>query len=479
MEKTKILGIAVCTLLLLSTLSTASILGVAQRPNENIEENLPKLIINTTDLFGGGNFIAIKMRDAVFGVVYGNETNNNNITIVAITTRYLGRAVIYDRYGNYRANVSIPIQVIFAQRLAFLLEFRAPQYEQEEPVGMENFIPGYQGEVGQPRPVKAISLNRTWEVEWLTMDNDSFIWNFTLRATNLNYDYVWPWHVSEHNASNKLEKLEFTFHINATLESVNITVPRYNVTVQNGFVINSTFLGNESYNGTSITTTFKYDHRVEGWDFSYNNSKLALETHLLLGCHILPAVARWVREQFVDRIGRKGFGRCMLRENAEGEAEERINATTVVGFRYRPRLVTRDRIKFEDNWYRIGMFRWVSDVDVWDNETSNESHKAPIFFQLHGGHPILPWHVWQYPHLKGIFFGFLAKGAFIYPQGYKLYHDPEFSASALFYEPMPAKVPSLLDLLPLEIIRTHLIETAVAIIAVCALAAVFKRKKKG
>ncbi|MDI6707632.1 MAG: hypothetical protein QME47_00845 [Candidatus Thermoplasmatota archaeon] len=467
----KILGIAVCALLFLSAVSTV---GAAPRVLED-EEDLPQLVINTTDLFGGGDLIAIKMKDALFGVVYGNETNNNSIVIFAITKRYLGAAEVYDEEGNFKGKHPIPILTIFAQRLAFLLEFRAPRAEAEAVEIADFYSPLYHPIYGRPQPVKAVTLNRTWELERLTMDNESFIWNFTLRATNLSYDRVWPEH--EYNEGDKLEKLEFTFHVNATVEEINITAPWYNVTVGYGRVLDSEFLRNESYNGTSITATFKYDHYVEGWDFSYNTSKLALETHLLLGCHISPAAASWIREQFIDRVGGRGFGRCMLRENAEGEVEEEINATTAFGFRDRPRIIPkgRDKIRFEDNWYRIGMFRWVSNITVWDNETS-EPYEAPIFFQLHGGKPILPGDV--RPGLKGIFFGFLAKGAFIYPQGYKLYHDPEFSASALFYDIIPVKAPSLFNLLPLEIIKAHLIETAVAILAVCALVAVLRRKRK-
>src|SRR5438445_13779871 len=53
-----------------------------------------------TERLGGGDFVAVKAGDAVFGVVYGMSGNRDDIEIVAEDKRLLGRADIDDAGGD-------------------------------------------------------------------------------------------------------------------------------------------------------------------------------------------------------------------------------------------------------------------------------------------------------------------------------------------------------------------------------------------
>src|SRR5947209_4146783 len=62
-----------------------------------------------TDRLGGGDLVAVKAGDAVFGVVYGTSDHRNDIVIFAEYKRFLGGANIYDARGDYLATRGIPV----------------------------------------------------------------------------------------------------------------------------------------------------------------------------------------------------------------------------------------------------------------------------------------------------------------------------------------------------------------------------------
>src|SRR2546428_8407334 len=68
-----------------------------------------------TDRLGGGDLVAVKAGDAVFGVVYGTSGHRNDIVIFAEYKRFLGGADIYDGRGDYLATRGIPVYTVLAR----------------------------------------------------------------------------------------------------------------------------------------------------------------------------------------------------------------------------------------------------------------------------------------------------------------------------------------------------------------------------
>src|SRR5947209_16915525 len=65
-----------------------------------------------TDRFDGGNLIAVKAGDALFGVRYGTSDHLNDIVIFAEYKRFLGGAQIVDGQGNKLASRGIPVYTV-------------------------------------------------------------------------------------------------------------------------------------------------------------------------------------------------------------------------------------------------------------------------------------------------------------------------------------------------------------------------------
>src|SRR5216117_4277085 len=77
-----------------------------------------------TDRFGGGDLVAVKAGDALFGVRYGSNAHANDIVIFAEYKRFLGGADIVDAQGNHLATRGIPVYTVLAQSLSRFIEFR-------------------------------------------------------------------------------------------------------------------------------------------------------------------------------------------------------------------------------------------------------------------------------------------------------------------------------------------------------------------
>src|SRR3989454_3127147 len=61
-----------------------------------------------TDRLGGGDLVAVKAGDAVFGVVYGASNHRYDIVIFAEHKRFLGRADIYVAWRDFLATRGSP-----------------------------------------------------------------------------------------------------------------------------------------------------------------------------------------------------------------------------------------------------------------------------------------------------------------------------------------------------------------------------------
>ncbi|MEM4293331.1 MAG: hypothetical protein QXJ27_04100 [Thermoplasmata archaeon] len=346
-------------------------------------------VCETSELLGGGTVVGLRVRDMTFGVLFGDENHSNSVIVFTSTTRYFGGAELYDTNGNYLGKRGIPITTICAQRFDYLGEFlRVSPDQLFSPI----------------ERIKGINLNGTWEFGHLTkvIDNASRSAeiSFTLSRYNLTYTQL-----NSETLAGVLEKIALTFHLHLSIENKTITdVPWYKVTVDrrdNNRIVDSAFLRYENYSCGVVNGSFKYDHLIEGWDFATNRSALAMGTTIVVLNYVHNKVAEWLHAEY-GRMGAETDNDTIANES---------NGPTL------PRAITRDSIAFKDNWQRIGVFRWVSNVTV-------DGIEKPMLFQVHG------WERLGFSYANGNFRGFGVKGAFLYPQGNSIYHDPGLTAEA-------------------------------------------------
>ena len=97
----------------------------------------------------------------------------------------------------------------------------------------------------------------------------------------------------------------------------------------------------------------------------------------------------------------------------------------------------KNTIDFADNWQRIGRLTWISDAELWDNENSNRSRKVQVYYQIHGAEKVVKPVEWIHERnlTEGIFSGFLIRGGYVYPAGYRVFHDPNFIGEANLFTP--------------------------------------------
>lgn len=407
-----------------------------------------------TERFGGGEWIAVKAGDTVFGVVYGNATHPNKITLFAEYRRYLGGAEIFDNQDNYLLSRGIPIWTVLGQRFERLVEFR----DLNNNSLLDFAVVDSMGDISGDVPVKALNLNTSWTLSDLTQvsaDNSTYV-NFTLSATNLQYSAVFDAATHERRPSTEadglVEKVALTFHLKVDVRPVRIDqVPWYKVNVDNGnkaVVTHTAFLEYRNYTGHAVAMSAKYDHLIEGWDFVADDPKLALETHAIFGNFIPAPVARWVHLQY-------------YRGCAHSDDEAHVQVCENETGPSAPVVLTRDRIYFDDDWYRVGRLTWVSDVEVTDSEGNTRT--ANMTFQVHRAFPI------DFRHGLRYFRGFAVAGAYIYPQGTTIFHDPSFDSTAYVFG-----IPGTTNLLPMGILVLQL-----GVVSAFVVPALYLRHKKG
>src|SRR2546430_6015352 len=97
--------ILAAVLIVAAMLVPLGLMGTAAAANRN----LTPVVIGPipTDRFDGGNLIAVKAGDALFGVRYGTSNHLNDIVIFAEYKRFLGGAQIVDGQGNELASRGI------------------------------------------------------------------------------------------------------------------------------------------------------------------------------------------------------------------------------------------------------------------------------------------------------------------------------------------------------------------------------------
>lgn len=417
-----------------------------------------------TEILGGGDHFFVKFgTDAAFGVVWGNETNENNVYMVAIKARYLGIAQVYDREGNVvEADHPIKVYTMYAVKLDTLLEFGdlndngILQYHRVYAMG--NFTGDY---ISQEPIYKMVDLKTSWtqsDVEYAETD-DSRNWSFDLTATDL--PYVPMDNYTGAVGDDKLNTMKLTFHLEANMVQMdNATLPQYRITVTRGPLGAMWYYGGEriedfQVTGKVVKYDLKWDQQIEGWDFDADNTvnpSLLLEFGALVGHWVSPTRAAWMEMRVIRAMNEYG----VMTANAGTATELRLNETT--GVLSQVRALTQNRLMFDGEWSRIGAMHWVTDVEV-------DGVQEQLHAQIMAGTP-----VWAVGPNRAVFAGFAVLGGMAFPGGGLIVHDPTFEAEALVdvsTESEP-RIPVFL----------LLITAAVAVVIVAAVAAVVLSGKK-
>jgi len=492
-----------CALVLLSSIGvTGSVIGEENEEELDIDDYLflETGTRVTDDEWDQGDYVAINMTKngalSWFGVIYGTEEDPNGILIFCAYVRFLGAAEVYETNGNFLGRYPIPIVTVFGQRLAVLFEYKddgrfttpIPGTWEEHPEYADNGVfdfvkreddPGLWAISDQHETVtKAINLARAWSRSQVVETSDpedstSKSWEFSVWADNVEYGIENEnGEVILDDPGNKLERLEFTFHITANVEEIDIKgVPWYKIKVDSGnheSVIDSDYMTSKDYIGVSVLADFKFDHLLKGWDYSGGDGTVLIN-HAFFANAIPDKVEEWLDEQFIKNI--KGGGKAEY--DALDPTQEDVEMTVMSNGTDNddadndgildPKLVTKDMIMFKDNWQKIGELTWVSDAEV-DGEEKN------ITYQVHGGQSF------QEDNVDDKDFsltGFIIQGGYIYPAGQNIYHDPSLAAIALLFE-----IGYGINLLPGSIVGGQLVLALIAAVVVGVAVSVRKRKEK-
>ncbi len=387
----------------------------------------------STDRFGGGDLVAVKAGDALFGVRYGTSVHPNDIVIFAEYKRFLGGAEIYDAQGTYLATRGIPVYTVLAQSLNRFIEFREVNATDGfDLMSVDGLFPV---PLTQNVPVKALLLRTAWEFGGFSNATSGGVTNvtFTVSATDLPYTRVLN---NTGLGDGMLNRVAFTFHLTVDTRDKSARLPWYKVKVDDGTrydVSQVEFLGYKNLTGPAVAMGAKYDHNITGWDFAYPGDRLALETHLLFGNLIPERTAAFIHDAF-------GADRADDGNRTLGDAST-LNDTAPI----RPRLYTRDAVYFDDAFTRIGRFTWVTGVIV-----DGVYEPSGMTFNIQGGGRLLV------DRNGALFSGFWLRGAFVYPAGQTIVHDPQLSAESF------VGLPSAVNLTPLTILAAQLAVVAIA-----------------
>ncbi len=453
----------------------------------------------TDDEWDQGDFVALNMTKngalSWFGVIYGTEEFPNSILIFCAYVRFLGAAEVYQANGELLGRYPLPILTVFGQRLAVLFEYKDDglfttpipgMYDQTEYAdnGLFDFVkrednPGLWAISDAHEPVvKAVNLSRAWSISKVSeiinhADLSTRTWEFSIWTEDVEYG------IRNENGDlilgdpgNVVEKLNFTFHITANVDQVDISgVPWYKVTVDSGnhkSIIDSEFSHEKDYVGHSVTSDFKFDHEITGWDFSGGDG-IVLINHAFFANAIPDKVQEWLDEQFVKNI--KGNGQAefeALNPTQEDAQRAVVSNGTEIGDTdgdgiVDPKMVTKDVINFKDNWQKIGELTWVSDAEV-DGENRN------VKYQVHGGQSFEEDNVDDKEFsLKG----FIIQGGYVYPAGSNIYHDPSLIATALLFD-----IGWALNLLPGNLVGGQFLLSLLAVVIIGAFVTVRKRRER-
>jgi len=432
----KVLAIAVCIALMFSVPLIATAEATTYVSVAGGKGYIEK-ISGTTEIFGGGDYVGIRfmrrapgktayVEDAMFAVIWGteNQTEPNSIVVYGEVTRYLGAGKVYDVNGGLVANrYPIMVKTIWIQKLEDIFEYY--DANNDEVCNYSRDYTGlYYSDYLWHEPVyKKVSLRTAWTRspinETLDQEGKHGSWTFSLTAENLTYTDIG---LTNTPGDGILNRLAFTFHLEAQLVNITAAVPCFNITVDaaNGYkVISSQKVEVNEFNGTRVDYGVKYDHEILGWDFDAKNPnpRLLMEWHAVVGNYIPYGTAEWLKEELLSRIN--GGTGDVVAETANGNAtlSER-NATDTSSKPTLQTILKPARLHLMDDWQKIGSLTWITTVEVTKNE-GEEPVTLNMTAQIEGHKKIsvsLP---------RGIYKGFAMLAGFSYPAGYRIYHDPQ------------------------------------------------------
>jgi hypothetical protein len=173
------------------------------------------------------------------------------------------------------------------------------------------------------------------------------------------------------------------------------------------------------YKGTSLTTEFKFDHWINGWDCQSKDNLLMLETVTAFGTFIPEIVQDWLDVQFVNETVEEPITVAEIETFTGGEADM-MDTDGIPSGSHR---LSKDSIIFKDNWQKVGEMTWVSNVTV-------DGQEDDMHFQIHAGENLH----WPNDEDTGYVNGIIFIGGYIYPMGEDIFHDPAYTAHALFLD---------------------------------------------
>ena len=441
-------------------------------------------IAGSTELFGGGDYVGIRfmrrapgktayIEDAMFAVIWGteNQSEPNSIVIYSEITRYLGAGKVYDKNGGLVANrYPIAVKTMWVQKLEGIFEYYDADNDEICDYSRDYTGLHYSDYLWHEPVYKKVSLHTAWTRsplnETLDPEGKQGSWTFSLTAENLSYVDIG---LTNTTGDGILNRLTFTFHLEAQLVNITAAVPLFNITVDaaNGYqVIDSNKIETKEFNGTRVDYGVKYDHEILGWDFDAKNPnpRLLLEWHAVVGNFVPTDVAEWIKEELLSKIS-GGTGNVVA-ETANGNvtlSEANANDTGS-----RPTLHTilkPARLHLLDDWQRIGSLTWITTVNVTKNE-GEDPVTLNMTAQVQGHKKISV----QLP--RGIYVGFATLAGFSYPAGCRIYHDPQVTVSTNIMDISEITAgPTLYPYLP------YIAAAIIAGVAAVSTIAILKRRK--
>ncbi|HEV8594022.1 MAG TPA: hypothetical protein VGR51_00635 [Thermoplasmata archaeon] len=363
--------------------------------------------------FEGGEWVRVRIGDVSLGVIWStvNDTRGAGLRFFLDYARYFGGAELYDEQGNYLRTTPLPLHTVLIQELGRMVEFHDADQDDRFDLRITNRT------TTGDHPIKILNLTNGWFLDGPideTVANGSASVTFTVSATDVPYSLVYDAGLGRLRpatpADGALDRISFTFHLDATQHEGTATVPFYRVTLSSGdprTPLRSEFLGNRTMTGRAFNVTGKYDQLIQGWDFAADpDAKLALASSFVFGNYYSSRIVQWLQEQ---------FGGACLRDGSYEQCESDAGPAT-------PEIIARTRLQIAEGWEKAGEMYWTSDVTV-------DGNPATMSFEIYGGARS------TITRDGALFTGFNALGAFVYPQGQTIFHDPGMSASS-FYAPI-------------------------------------------
>lgn len=382
-----------------------------RRPDA-LERYAPIIEVGESPRADGLWHVYVRMGDVSLTVRWSeNESLPMGLQMVLDYQRFFGAAELYDEQGNYLRTTGLPLHTTLVQAFDYMIEFRDLD---NDTLFDPHMVLNRTDFPGDP-PVKALTLQNAWhldgDVERVVGNGSAWV-KFTLSAYDVPYARVFDagprlWRNGV-IGDGSLDRISLTFRLAATARAVHATIPFYKVHLANGnenTPTRSEFLENRTVSGVSLSVDGKYDQTIEGWDFAHRDSKVALLTPIGFGNRIDRPIVQWLQRQ---------FGGACLKDGSFAHCESEGGPTA-------PVRIARDRLQIAESWHRAGEMYWVSEVTV-DGVPSTMTFEIYRVARVEG------------ERIDGaaLVNGFRAFGAFVYPQGHSIVHDPGLRASSLF-----------------------------------------------